>query len=176
MAGRVAIFCASSSRIDPAYGQAARALVRGLHALGWTVVSGGGARGTMGDITEESHRCGGHHVGVLPRFMAGWESPHLSEVFWTDTMAQRKARMREGADAVIALPGGTGTLDELVETQVLKHLGQYQGKIYALNLNGFFDPYISLLDHYVATGMLVQESREHIVFASSVDELLAHFR
>ena len=94
MEKRVAIFCASSSRIDPAYGQAARALVRGLHALGWTVVSGGGERGTMGEITDESYRCGGRHVGVLPRFMAGWESPRLSEVIWTDTMALRKEKMR----------------------------------------------------------------------------------
>ena len=176
MEKRVAIFCASSSRIDPAYGQAARALVRGLHALGWTVVSGGGERGTMGEITDESYRCGGRHVGVLPRFMAGWESPRLSEVIWTDTMAQRKEVMREGTDAVIALPGGTGTLDELVETQVLRHLGRYSGRIYALNLNGFFEPYKALLDHYVREGMLIQESREHIVFVPTVEELLTYFR
>ena len=176
MGKRVAIFCASSSRIDPSYGKAARALVRGLHGLGWTVVSGGGARGTMGDITEESHRCGGRHVGVLPRFMTGWESPLLSEVIWTDTMAERKSVMREGTDAVIALPGGTGTLDELVETQVLRHLGRYSGKIYALNLHGYFDPYKALLDHYVREGMLVEESREHIVFVPTVEELLDCFR
>lgn len=176
MEKRVAIFCASSSRIDPAYGQAARALVRGLHALGWTVVSGGGERGTMGEITDESFRCGGRHVGVLPRFMAGWESPRLSEVIWTDTMALRKEKMREGTQAVIALPGGTGTLDELVETQVLRHLGRYEGRIFALNINGYYNPYKALLDHYVREGMLLETSRDHLVFASTVEELLDYFR
>ena len=91
-------------------------------------------------------------------------------------MAERKERMREGTAAVIALPGGIGTLDELVDTLVLSKLGRYPGKIYALNLDGFFDPFKALLDHYVATGMLSKEDRALVTFADSVEELAEHLK
>ncbi|MEE3376638.1 MAG: TIGR00730 family Rossman fold protein, partial [Candidatus Cryptobacteroides sp.] len=93
MGKQVVIFCASSNLIDPKYNEAARKLVRGLHAKGYDIVSGGGDRGTMGAITDESIRVGGRHVAVLPRFMAGMERKDVSEVLWTDTMSQRKDRM-----------------------------------------------------------------------------------
>ncbi len=176
MEGSVAIFCASSVEIDDKYNLAAREVVRALHALGYTVVSGGGKMGTMGAITAESVRVGGRHVAVLPEFMRGKENPDVTEVVWTPCMATRKARMREGTCAVIALPGGIGTLDELIETHVLRKLRRYDGRLFALNLDGFYDPFIALLDHYVATRMMSVQDRDLIQFPRTVEELISYFK
>ena len=175
MDGRKAVvFCSSSYDIDPKYEVAAREVVRALHAYGWTLVSGGSFRGTMGVLSDEMDRLGGRHIGVLPRFMKGLEYARLSELVWTETMADRKERMREGTSVAIALPGGIGTLDELIETHVLAKLGRYGGRILALNLDGFFEPFKALLDHYVAAGMLSPEDRRLVLFPDSVDELTAY--
>ena len=176
MEKKVVIYCSASNKIDPKYNVAAREITRALHALGYGLVSGGGARGTMGAITDESIRVGGHHTAVLPRFMEGLENKGVSQVLWTDTMAARKELMREGTCAAIALPGGIGTLDEFAETHTLRKLGRYEGALYALNLDGFFDPYITLLDHFVATGMMEQQDRDLAKFPTSVEGLIAYFK
>ena len=124
---RVCIFCAASVKIDEKYNDAAREVVRALHALNYTIVSGGGQVGTMGAITSESVKLGGRHVAVLPEFMRGLENPGIKEVVWTHTMADRKEKMREGACAAIALPGGIGTVDEFIETHTLKKLHKWDG-------------------------------------------------
>ncbi len=172
---RVCIFCAASVKIDEKYNDAARELVRALHALNYTVVSGGGKVGTMGAITDEAIKVGGHHVAVLPRFMKGLENPGIQEILWTDTMAERKEKMREGTCAAIALAGGIGTLDEFVETHTLRKLHKYEGELFALNLDGFYDPYIALLDHMVDTGVLEAADRDLIHFPRTVKELIACF-
>ena len=173
---KAVVFCSASGDIDPKYDEAAREVVRALHAYGWALVSGGSFRGTMGSIADEMERLGGKHYGVLPRFMAGLEYSRLTELTWADTMSERKERMREGTAAAIALPGGIGTLDELIETHVLAKLGWYHGKILVLNLDGFFDPFKALLDHYVTTGMLEPCDRALVVFADSVAELAQHLQ
>ena len=173
---KAVVFCSASGDIDPKYNEAAREVVRALHSYGWTLVSGGSWRGTMGVIADEMKRLGGKHVGVLPRFMAGLEYDGLTEIHWSDTMADRKERMRLGTEAAIALPGGIGTLDELIETHVLAKLGRYGGKVYALNVDGFFDPFKALLDHYVATGMLEPRDRALLVFADTPAELAEYLK
>ncbi len=176
MGRQVVIYCASSSTIDPKYNEAARQLVRGLHALGYDIVSGGGARGTMGAITGESVKAGGRHVAVLPRFMQGLEHPEVSEVVWTETMADRKERMRENTVAAIALPGGIGTLDELMETHTLRKLNKYEGEVFALNLDGFYNPLKELLHHFVVTDMTSQPDVDLLHFPNTVEELLEYFK
>jgi len=173
---KAVVFCSASYDIDPKYNEAAREVVRALHAYGWALVSGGSFRGTMGAVADEMDRLGGSHTGVLPRFMKGLEYPRLTELVWADTMSQRKERMREGTSAVIALPGGIGTLDELIETHVLAKLGRYQGRLFALNLDGFFDPFKALLDHYEATGMLDPRDKALIVFANTPAELAEYLK
>ena len=173
---KAVVFCSASGDIDPKYNEAAREVVRALHSYGWALVSGGSFRGTMGVIADEMKRLGGKHIGVLPRFMAGLEYDGLTELHWSDTMADRKERMRQGTEAAIALPGGIGTLDELIETHVLAKLGQYGGKVYASNVDGFFDPFKALLDHYVATGMLEPRDRALLVFADTVEELADYLK
>ena len=169
---KIVIFCSASTKIDPKYNEAARELARELHRRGYALVSGGGSIGTMGAITDESVKCGGEHIAVLPRFMKGLENPAVSKVVWTDTMSQRKEAMREGTVAAIALPGGIGTMDELIETHTLRKLHKYNGAIYALNLDGFFNPLKALLDRFVETKMLEPEDRNLVVFPESVQEML----
>ena len=173
---KAVVFCSASYGIDPKFNEAAREVVRALHAYGWTLVSGGSFRGTMGVIADEMDRLGGKHVGVLPRFMKGLEYPRLTELVWADTMSQRKDLMREGASAVIALPGGIGTLDELIETHVLAKLGQFHGQVLVLNAYGFFEPFKALLNHYEATGMLDKKDRELIRFADTAAELAEYLK
>ena len=172
MGKKVVIYCSASTKIDPKYNAAARELTRALHALGYGIVSGGGAIGTMGAITDESVRVGGAHTAVLPRFMEGLQNPALTDVVWTPSMSVRKEKMREGTCAAIALPGGIGTLDELMETHTLRKLGKYEGPVFALNLDGFYDPLITLLDHFVQTGMLEARDRDLLLFPRTVDELV----
>lgn len=171
---KIVIYCSASYDIDQKYNQAAREVTRAACSLGYTIVSGGAVKGTMGAVGDEVARCGGRHIGVLPRFMEQFKFPGLTRVVWTDTMAERKEKMREGTCAAIALPGGIGTLDELIGTLTLAKLGKYEGKIYALNLGGFYNPLMALLDHYVETGMLDRRSRELIEFPDTVEELVGH--
>lgn len=172
---KIAVFCSASNKIDPKYNEAAREMTRGLHAKGYALVSGGGAIGTMGAITDESIKCGGDHTAVLPRFMKGLENKGVSRIIWTETMSTRKEAMREGTVAVIALPGGIGTMDELIETHTLRKLHQYSGDLYALNLDGFYNPFKALLDHYVETGMMEGHDRDLVKFPETVEELLSYF-
>ena len=149
MKGKIAVFCSASYTIDPKYNKVAREFVRAASLRGYGIVSGGTIKGTMGEISEELRDCGGWHLGVIPRFMKQYVYPELSEVIWTDTMAERKTLLREGTTAVVALPGGIGTLDEVIETYALLHLKQYDGRIFLLNHEGFYEPLRALLQHYV---------------------------
>lgn len=168
---KIALFCSSSGTISEKYNEAAREAVREICARGFTVVSGGTVKGTMGVVGDEVRNCGGRHIGILPHFMSYCQYPELDTTIWTGTMAERKEKMREGTSAVIALPGGIGTLDEVIEVHVLAKLGKYSGKVIALNVDGFYDPLKSLLDHYVNTGMMAPSDRDLMLFPGSVDEL-----
>ena len=172
MRNKIAVFCSASFEIDPKYNKVARDFVRAASLRGYGIVSGGTIKGTMGEISDELHACGGYHLGVIPRFMEQYVYPDLTEVIWTDTMAQRKTILREGTCAVVALPGGIGTLDEVIETFALVHLKQYFGKIFILNHEGFYEPLRQLLRHYVDTKMMTEETMSKIIFAQTPDEIL----
>ena len=126
----------------------------------------------MGEISDELVAAGGYHRGVIPRFMKEYVYPDLTEVIWTDTMAERKILLREGTTAVVALPGGIGTLDEIMDTFACIHLKQYDGRIFVLNHEGFYEPLRKLLQHYVDEKMLSQETMDKIGFADTVEQLL----
>ena len=172
MRNKIAVFCSASFEIDPKYNKVARDFVRAASLRGYGIVSGGTIKGTMGEISDELHACGGYHLGVIPRFMEQYVYPDLTEVIWTDTMAQRKTLLREGTCAVVALPGGIGTLDEVIETFALVHLKQYFGKIFILDHEGFYEPLSLLLRHYVDTKMMTEETMSKIIFAQTTDEIL----
>ena len=169
---KIAVFCSASFDIKPEYNEVARTFVRAASSRGYGIVTGGTIKGTMGVISDEMRDNGGYHLGVIPRFMEQYVYPGLSEVKWTETMAERKTLLREDTCAVVALPGGIGTLDELIETFTLIHLKQYHGKIMVLDHNGFYQPLKALLEHYVDSGMLCPETMAKLHFAKSADELL----
>lgn len=173
MGKKIAVFCSASYDIDPKYNKVAREFVRAASLRGYDIISGGTVKGTMGVISDELKSCGGYHIGVLPRFFKEYAYPEISELHWTDTMAERKMLLRQGTYAVVALPGGIGTLDEIVDTFTLLSLGQYEGKVCLLNVDGFYDPFVSLLKKYVDEKMMAAETFEKLVVASSVEELLS---
>ena len=169
---KIAVFCSASSNIDPKYNKVAREFVRAASLCGYGIVSGGTIKGTMGEISDELKVCGGYHLGVIPRFMAQYVYPELTEVIWTETMAERKTFLRKDTCAVVALPGGIGTLDEVIECFALLHLNQYDGGIYLLDYEGFYEPLRALFEHYVSTGMLAQTTMDKINFADTPERLL----
>lgn len=172
MKGKIAVFCSASFDIDSKYNKVAREFVRAASLCGYGIVSGGTVKGTMGVISDEILACGGYHLGVIPRFMKEYVYPDLSEVIWTDTMAERKILLRKDTSAVVALPGGIGTLDEIMDTFACIHLKQFDGKIFVLNHEGFYEPLRALLQHYVDERMLSQETMDKIGFADTVEQLI----
>ena len=171
----IAIFCSASEAAPARFNECAAIVTEGLCTKGYGIVSGGTILGTMKVVADTVVRCGGYHKGVLPRFMEPYAYPALSQTVWTDTMAQRKELMREGTVAAIALPGGIGTLDELIETHVLKKLRRYDGRVVILNFDGFFNPFLNLLDHYISTGMLNPQDKALLEVFDTPEALLAAF-
>lgn len=169
---KICIFCSSSDNLDKKYSDAAKALVGGLCKKGYAVVSGGSYRGTMGVVADTAKECGGVHIGVMPEYMAGYLYDSLSEVIWTPTMGARKQEMRKDTDALIALPGGIGTLDELIEAQVLIKLKKYSGRLILLNIHGFYEPFRSLLEHYVSENMLTPADKDIVEFFDTPEAIL----
>ena len=125
----------------------------------------------MGHVCDEALCHGVRVIGVLPRFMKGFEHPRLTECIWTDRMSERKDAMREGTTLAVALPGGIGTLDEIAETYCLAKLGRYPGRVVAFNMDGFYEPFKRQLDLYVERGMMDQASRALMHFPETVEEL-----
>lgn len=169
---KLAVFCSASSDIDPQFNKVARDFVRAASLRGYGIVTGGTVKGTMGEVSDELKKIGGYHLGVIPRFMKDFVYPGLSQVIWTDTMAERKSLLREDTVGVVALPGGVGTLDEMIETLALVHLKQYFGKVLILNHDGFYEPLRALLKHYLDTGMMPQQTYGKVIFASDAQEIL----
>jgi len=126
----------------------------------------------MGHVCDEALKYGVRVIGVIPRFMKGFEHPDLTECIWTERMSERKDVMREGTCLAIALPGGIGTLDEVAETYCLAKLGRYPGRVVIFNMNGFYDPFKQQLDLYVERGMMDPGSRALVSFPETVEELV----
>lgn len=146
---RVLVFCASSKSADPVFREAAAVLGRILVRSHCSVVYGGGAEGSMGALADAALHEGGKVVGIQPRFMAEreWTHPRLTELHLVETMAERKSLMLESCDAIVTLPGGCGTLEEVFEAITAKRLGLFLGPIVFINQKGFFDPCLTQLEH-----------------------------
>jgi uncharacterized protein (TIGR00730 family) len=139
---RVCVYAASSDQCDPAYHAAAHRLGQLLGEAGCTVVFGGGSSGSMGAVADGALAGGGEVIGILPRFMADleWGHPGLTRLELVEDMRERKHRLLADSDAVIALPGGCGTLEELFEAITLKRLGLYFNPILLLNTHDYYTP------------------------------------
>lgn len=131
--------------------QAARQLGGLLAKAGWTLVYGGGSQGSMGAVADGALAAGGEVIGILPRFMADleWGHPGLTHLELVEDMRERKHKLLAGSDAVVALPGGCGTLEELFEAITLKRLGLYFNPIVLLDTRGYWAPLTKFLDEQV---------------------------
>ena len=157
----VCIFAASSSRIDSRYAEAASELGSLFARSGIDVVFGGGGIGLMGKIADAIISEGGNITGVLPSFMKeeGWGHHGLDEMIITNDMGERKKRMFEMSDAIVALPGGIGTLEELTEAITLKQLSLFRGPIIVLNTLGFYDRFFQFIEHMVESNFMRLEHK-----------------
>ena len=154
--GNVCVFCASSANIDERYLADAHQLGTLLAQAGWRCVNGGGAVGLMGAVTDGALDADGEVTGVIPKFMVdnGWCYDRLEDVIVTADMHQRKQMMSDMADAVIALPGGVGTLEELLETLTWRQLGLVKVPVIILNTLGYYDPLLAMLRHAIDEGFM----------------------
>ena len=157
----VTIYASASSRIFPVYFEAAGILGKLLAEHAITCVNGGGLNGLMGAVTNAVLENGGNVCGVIPQFMCdnGWLHPAIRDVVVTPDMHSRKQTMADKSDACIALPGGVGTLEELLEIITWKQLGLYKNPIVILNTAGYYDPLLAMLD---------KANRENFIHVSSV--------
>jgi len=172
---RICVYCASSEQVAEQYLDAALELGRILARAGVTVVYGGGRLGLMGRLAEGSLAAEGKIIGVIPRFMQQLEWGHggLTELHLVEDMRERKHRMLLDSDAVIALPGGCGTLEELLEAITLKRLGLYFNPIIIVNVAGFFDPLIAMLERCVCEGFMGPEHSRMWQLVASPGEVIA---
>lgn len=147
----ICVYCASSSRVDNLYMETATRLGSLMAQQGITLVTGGGCQGLMCAVEEGALDNGGKAIGVIPQFMieAGWQHQSLTELRITESMHERKKMMADLSDAAIALPGGCGTMEELLEVITWKQLGLYPHPIIILNTGGYYDALIQQLQHAV---------------------------
>ena len=165
----VCVSCASSSSCDPEYLESAYELGRLLATGSYTIIYGGGGVGLMGALADGALAEGGRIIGVIPKFMSDLVSvrPGLSEVKLVDDIHTRKRLMISGSEAFIALPGGSGTLEELFEAITLKRLGIYLKPIIMVNTKGFFDPCVELLNRCISERFMDKRHGEMWQLASS---------
>ena len=166
---RICVYAASSPQAAPVYMDAARTLGESLAANGCSIVYGGGSQGLMGALADGALARGGEVIGVLPKFMADleWGHPGLTHLDLVEDMRERKHKLLTGSDAVVALPGGCGTLEELFEAITLKRLGLYFNPILLLDTNAFYAPLQAFLQQVIEQKFL---NPEHAAMWSLVAE------
>lgn len=166
---RVTVYASSSSALNPIYYDAARKLGEILAGAGKSIVYGAAGHGLMGAVADGALSRGGEVYGVVPGFLQELELTHqqLTELKVVDGMHVRKQLMLENSDAVVALPGGCGTMEELFEALTLKRLGQWLGPVILVNTNHFYDGLIEFLDHSVGERFM---GNNHLEMWSVIDE------
>ncbi|MAS04257.1 MAG: TIGR00730 family Rossman fold protein [Ahrensia sp.] len=155
----VCVYCGSSPGNDPAYLEAGKILGRSLGEAGLRLVYGGGTKGIMGAVAQGTMEAGGKVTGIIPRFLMNKEATEdalgqLDELVVTEDMHERKHRMFEESDAFVTLPGGIGTLEEVIEIMTWAQLGQHTKPIVLANINAFWNPLSTLLDHMGEAGFI----------------------
>jgi uncharacterized protein (TIGR00730 family) len=175
---RVCVFSGSRVGSDPSYQQGAHKLGVTLAEQNIELVYGGGSVGLMGIIADSILDSGGRAIGVLPEFLATKELMHkgLNEVFVTQDMHSRKAKMAELSDAFIAMPGGLGTFEELFEMVTWAQLGVHAKPIGLLNINGFYQPLLDLIDHAIEAGFVHESHRQLMIAEPDPSTLLMKLR
>jgi uncharacterized protein (TIGR00730 family) len=175
---RIAVFCGSSYGFDNVYQQQAFALGQYLAENKMTLVYGGAKVGLMGAVADGALNKGGTVIGILPHFLKSKEVAHegLTELILVETMHERKIKMYELSDGVIALPGGFGTMEEFFEMLTWGQLGLHTKPMALFNVNGFYDSLLSLADHMVEKGFLKNYTRHILLASSELEDLFEQMR
>jgi uncharacterized protein (TIGR00730 family) len=170
----VCVFCAAADHIDPRYVAVAADVGTAIAVRGWTLVSGGGSVSAMGAVARAARAGGAHTLGVIPRQLLQVEvsDRDADELIVTDDMRERKGVMDARSDAFLALPGGLGTLEELLEVWVARTLRMHNKPVVALDPDGLFAPLREQVDALVATGFVRPEARDALRWTYDVGEAL----
>lgn len=170
----ITVFCGSSAGNEAQYKEQAYQLGKSLAEHNIGLVYGGAGIGLMGAVANGTLEQGGTVIGVLPYFLQNKEIAHagLTELILVDTMHERKQKMNELSDGVIALPGGYGTLEELFEMLTWAQLSLHEKPIGILNIDGFYDELIAMIDKMVQKGFLKQEYKEMIIVSADIEQLI----
>lgn len=172
----ILVFCGARVGSNPRYGEEAHALGNALAARNWRLVFGGGRVGLMGRVADGVLEQGGQVLGIIPEFLMKLEVAHpdIQQTILTQTMHQRKQRMLEECHAVVALPGGFGTFDELFEMLTWRQLGLHRRPVCLLNTEGYFDPLLAFLESAVREELLTPDTRRHLVVFERMNYLLEY--
>lgn len=171
----VCVYCGSRGGAMPAYSAAATAFGTALAAQGWRLVYGAGDVGLMGDVARAAQKAGADTFGVIPQHLVEWEvgKTDLTRYVVTETMHERKKVMFMNADAVVVLPGGAGSLDEFFEVLTWAQLGLHQKPIILMNVAGYWDPLIGLIDHVIDQGFADASLRDFVTVVDTTDTAIA---
>jgi uncharacterized protein (TIGR00730 family) len=170
----VCVYCASSTQVDPIYYETANKLGRLLGEQQIRVINGAGNTGLMCALSDGALDVGGEVTGVIPRFMVeqGWNNPRSTQTIITETMHERKATICNISDAMVALPGGIGTFEELLECLTWKQLGLHSNPVVILNAEGYYDKLLSCIDLMVEEQMMRPIHKEMFVVVNEPEEVL----
>lgn len=171
---KICIYCASSDKISPGYFEATEKLATLLVRQNIEVVYGGGSSGLMGKLADVMIAQGGKIKGIMPRFMneVEWAHKKLADIEFTETMHERKAKFLENIDGLVALPGGTGTLEELLEAMTLKKLGLYTKPIVILNTLNYYEPLKMMLQQCVTENFMLARHSDMWTFVNDPAEVI----
>jgi len=175
MLQRIAVYCSASDGVPEVYNEAAFRMGQLLARAGIEVVYGDGGIGLMKHLAEGVLSAGGKVTGVIPRFMVekGWNNPRSTQTIVTESMHERKAAITAMVDAMVALPGGVGTMDELFECLTWKQLGLHGKPVVIVNTDGYFDPILTALDKMVSEHFMQPLHRDRMfTVVSTPDEVL----
>lgn len=171
---KICIYCASSDKIGSGYFDATEKLALTLVQQNIEVVYGGGSSGLMGKLADVMLANGGKIKGIMPRFMneVEWAHKNLQDIEFTETMHERKAKFLENIDGLVALPGGTGTLEELLEAMTLKKLGIYTKPIVILNTLNYYEPLKLMLQQCVTENFMLARHTDMWTFVDEPDQVI----
>jgi uncharacterized protein (TIGR00730 family) len=169
----ICIFCASSNQIAPEYYKTAESLADFCSKKHIHILFGGGATGLMGALANQTIKKHGRITGIIPQFMIenDWNHKNVENMVVVNDMRERKRRLIENTDAIVALPGGVGTLEELLEVITLKQLGKYNKPIYIFNTNNFYKPLFDMFEQMISQQFMRETDRNLWTIIQSMDEI-----
>lgn len=174
----ITVYLSSSKSVDAVYHDAATALGSAIASAGWPLVYGGNPIGLMGRLADACRTGGGHVVGITPQLMKdeGIADDNAAELIVTATMRERKQLLESRGDAFVAMPGGLGTFEELFEILVGRILGYHDKPIVLLNVAGYYNPLLAMIEHGIEQKFIKPRAREAYFVAGTVEQAMRHLR